>query len=178
RPLIPKNLLRRQPLIDPRQSLRQVFDVIDDRKLHVPIHSPDIAISLPIDRDTKRMHSPLTRLSQRRLGVFQRILVSIAVIERTPIADEDKQPRPRLLRQQFGGSMANGRPITVLLHGSQSAQTLRCLPVQPIVKILDHKKIHLASALARITIERISVSDRLERFTGAPAPLSPDRSRG
>ena len=61
--------------------------------------------------------------------------------------------------------MANGRPITVLPHGSQSAQTLRRLSAQLIVKILDQKKIHLPAALARITVERILVSDRLQRFT-------------
>ena len=70
--------------------------MIDDRELHVSVHSPDIAIGLPIDRDTKRMHPPLTRLSQRSLGVFQRVLVFIPVVERTPVADEDEQPSPRL----------------------------------------------------------------------------------
>ena len=87
--------------------------MIDDRELHVAVHSPDIAIGLPIDRDTKRMHPPLTRLSQRNLGVFQRVLVFIAIVERTPVADKNEQPRPGFSLQQLGSGVANSRSITV-----------------------------------------------------------------
>src|SRR6185436_12598775 len=97
--------------------------------------------------------------------VFQGILVLIAVIEWTPIADENKQPRPRLSRQQFSSGMANSRPITVLLHRGQSAKTLRCLPAQFIIKIFQNKKVDLPPAMARIAIEGILISNSLKRFT-------------
>jgi NADPH:quinone reductase-like Zn-dependent oxidoreductase len=84
---------------------------------------------------------------------------------------EDLQRKVKAGGAMNGGGMANGCPITVLPHGNQSAQTLRRLPAQLIVKIFNHKKIHLLAALARIAVERILVSDRFKRFTQEHQPL-------
>src|SRR6266404_6444593 len=122
--VIDSGRLSSQPSINPRQTLRQRKHVVDDRVTDLAVEIAQLALRFAIDGDAERRDSLRLGLAQSFARVFASITgITIVVIIRSPVGQNDQQTRAGFLLLELRRGMTNRRAQTrvVLISNATDA---------------------------------------------------------
>src|SRR5690348_20168 len=122
-------------------------------------------LGFPIDRDTEDLDSPLSCLTERRLRIFQRVIVLVLIVQWSSVAQQHEDTVLGFPRQQLRGRVTNSRAVAILMARNQATQPMSRRCTKAIVKIFNREKLNPSSSLARVGIESVLIADGIQCFT-------------
>ncbi len=141
------------------------FDAMNDAVPCLCIHAAQIGLRFSVDRHTKGLNSPLSCLPECRLRIFQRVFILVLIIQWSSVAQQHEDAVLGFPRHQLRRGVPDSGTVSILMTRSQATKPMRRRRPESIVKIFDREKLDLPSALARVGIESILITDGIQRFT-------------